>query len=67
MKLGVLLIILGIALFIDGTLRVGMGFIALPETQTAFPILGGIVTGWLLGIWVIYRGIKRIRRIRSSE
>jgi hypothetical protein len=55
MKLAIALIIIGIALLVDGAIRISMGV----TTDAAGLIIGGILTGILLGGYLIYRGVKR--------
>ena len=57
MKLAWFLIGLGILLIVDGTLRVILGVM----DSNIILAAGGIATGWLLGVWVLRKGLGRKR------
>ena len=61
MKLAWALIIIGILLILEGTIRIYNAFLL----QEYILILGGFLTGWLLGSFLLYRGIKRYKYKRS--
>lgn len=47
-------IIIGCLLLIEGTVRIVIGSIS-----GSIPLIaGGIVTGWILGVYLIYKGYK---------
>ena len=61
MKLAWALIITGILLILDGTARMYLSFVL----QDNLFFMGGFLTGWLLGSFLLYRGIKRYKYKRS--
>lgn len=62
MKLGIALIIIGIALFIDGVIRIALG----AATLDVLLIIGGTLTGLVLGGGLILYGARRIKRHKQN-
>jgi len=70
-KGAIALISLGVLLIADGLLRMAEGILGIINDSleslsvlVAF-IVGGMLTGLLLGGYVMYRGIRRYRRMKS--
>lgn len=63
MKLAIALIIIGGILLIDGGARIMLGLIG----AGIIPIVAGLLTGVLLGGYLMYRGIKRYIRIKGTS
>ena len=61
MKLAWTLIIIGVFLILEGTIRIYLSFVL----QDYLISIGGFLTGWLLGSFLLYRGIKRYKYKRS--
>lgn len=61
MKLAWTLIIIGVLLILEGTIRIYNAFL-LGEYLL---IAGGLLTGWILGSFLLYKGIKRYQFKRS--
>lgn len=63
MKLGIAFVVISIILITDGTIRVllGMAYDKLPL------IMAGMATGWILGAYLLYRGIRRIKRLKAHN
>ena len=55
MKIAWLLIVIGALLFLEGTIRVVNG------VMVGYYLLsvGGVLTGWLLGWWLLRKGLHR--------
>ncbi len=49
------LIAIGALLIVEGTVRIGFGL----SSGGVIMTLGGFLTGWILGGFLLYRGIKR--------
>ena len=62
MKIAWGLIIIGVLLLLDGTIRIIMG-IASGNLLLSF---AGVLTGWLLGSWLLIKGRRRLKRIKTE-
>ena len=62
-KLSVTLIVIGVFLIADGMLRMVMGL----ASADYLLVLGGFLTGLLLGGYLLYRGIRRYGRIKLAK
>jgi len=62
MKVAWLLIVIGLLLLIDGTIRIILGVFS----GNYFLSIAGILTGWLLGSWLLYKGVKRRKHIKNG-
>lgn len=61
MKLAWVFIIIGGSLFIEGTIRIVLGLMS----WNLLLVLGGAITGWLLGGWLIDKGYHRLKRAKD--
>lgn len=62
MKLSWVLIIIGVVLILEGTTRIYGAFLL----EEYIIIFGGLLTGWALGSFLLYRGIKRYKRVKLA-
>lgn len=63
MKIAWMLIIIGILLLLEGTSRVLIGVVGSNYLLSA----GGIITGWLLGGWLLAKGMSRRKHFNIGE
>ena len=61
MKLAWALIVVGVLLFTEGTIRMSLGVLGADLPL----VIGGILTGLLLGSFLFYRGIRRYQRLKK--
>lgn len=62
MKLAITLIIIGGVLIADGGTRIGIGLVQ----NNTIAVFSGVLTGLALGGYLLYRGIKRLLRTRTT-
>jgi len=62
MKVAWLLIIVGILLLLEGTSRIIYGFVV----GDYLYCLGGVITGWLPGIWLFAKGVRRRKKLNGT-
>ena len=62
MKLAITLLVIGPLLFIDGAIRAYSG----AATGNPLLIIGGLLTGLMLGGFLFYRGIRRYQRFKQQ-
>ena len=60
MKLAWTLIVIGAFLVLEGTSRVAIGAFGGAYVLA----LGGVATGWLLGGFLLYKGLRRMSKAR---
>ncbi len=58
MKLAISLIVIGGLLIMEGGSRITLGLM----TGNVLLIFGGMLTGILLGVFLLYKGIKRYKK-----
>ena len=63
MKLAITLVVIAAVLLVDGGMRIILGF----AQGNAIALIGGILTGVVLGGYLLYRGIKRMKRTWLSR
>lgn len=63
MKIAWFLIILGVLLFIDGCFRIYLGW----ANHNLLISLSGVLTGWILGLWVYSKGQNRRKSLSSPS
>jgi len=57
MKLAIFLIIIGAGLIVEGGFRAALGF----YNGDVAVVVGGILTGFALGGFLLFKGIRRLR------
>ena len=63
MKLGITLTVIGGILVLDGTVRLTMGLMSLELGL----VIGGVLTGWVLGGSLLFFGIRRIVKAKKGD
>ena len=60
MRIAWFLVVFGGSLLVEGTLRIVLAII----DSNVLLALGGILTGWLLGGWLLRKGIRRFKAVK---
>ena len=63
MKLAITLIVIGALLLAEGGVRIGIGF----TSGNAGLVVGGMLTGLMLGGFLLYIGIRRYKRHATTR
>jgi len=63
-KLAIALMVIGVLLFLEGISRMYIGTVIY---ENFLYVLGGFLTGLLLGSFLFYRGIKRYQRFKTHK